>query len=137
LGRGGVCRDEPITAPEELPLPTRSPAERLDEAVDRLLSDERPSVDTELLPLVDTASRVRQALPLLPTGHGFEAKLAARLAHPNPIASAVATIGDVTLRELRHPSPLLVAGAVSSAAVGVSITALVVWRGTRRHAANR
>jgi hypothetical protein len=114
-------------------LSTRTPAERLDEAVDRLLSDERPSVDTELLPLVDTASRVRAALPLLPTGHSFEAKLAARLAHPNPIASAVATIGDVTRRELRHPSRLLVTGAVSSAALGVGVTALVVWRGTHRH----
>jgi hypothetical protein len=79
-------------------LPTRSPAERLDDAVDRLLSDERPSVDAELLPLVDTASRVRQALPLLPTGHSFESRLANRLAHPNSIASAVATIGDVTRR---------------------------------------
>ena len=118
-------------------METRTPAERLDEAVERLLSDERLSVDTELLPLVDTASRVRQALRLLPTGHRFEAKLAARLAHPNPIASAVATIGDVTRRELRHPSRLLVTSAVSSAAVGVGITALVMWRGTRRHVANR
>lgn len=121
-------------------MPTRTspsrpptPAERLDEAVDRLLSDQRPAVDSELLPLVDTASRLREALPLLPTGHSFEVKLAARLAHPNPIANAMATVGEVTRRELQHPSRLLITGAVSSAAVGVGVTALVVWRGTHRH----
>jgi hypothetical protein len=114
-------------------LPTRTPAERLDEAVDRLLSDERPAVDTELLPLVDTASRLREALPLLPTGHSFEARLANRLAHPSGIGAVLATVGEATRREIRHPSRLLVTGAVSSAAVGVGVTALVVWRGTHRH----
>ena len=114
----------------ELPLPTRTtpptPAERLDEAVDRLLSDQRPAVDGELLPLVDTATRLREALPLLPTGHAFESKLAARLAHPGGLAA----LGEVPRRELQHPSRLLVTGAASAAAVGV--TALVVWRGTHR-----
>ena len=118
-------------------MPTRSPAERLDEAVDRLLSDQHPGVDAELIPLVDTASRLRDALPLVPTGHAFESRLAARLTHPSRITSAVAAIGEATRRELRHPSRLLVTGAVSSAAVGVSITAVVVWRGTHRHAADR
>ena len=118
-------------------MPTRSPAERLDEAVDRLLSDQHPGVDAELIPLVDTASLLRDALPLVPTGHTFESRLATRLTHPSRIASAVAAIGEATRRELRHPSRLLVTGAVSSAAVGVSITALVVWRGTHRHVADR
>lgn len=118
-------------------MPARTPAERLDEAVDRLLSAERPAVDAELLPLVDTASRLRDALPLVPTGHPFESRLAARLTHPGRITSAFAAIGEATRRELRHPSRLLVTGAVSSAAVGVSITALVLWRGTHRHAADR
>jgi hypothetical protein len=114
-----------------------SPAERLDEAVDRLLSNQRPSVDSELRPLVDAAAQLREALPLLPTGHTFEAKLAARLAHPNGLAATVAALGDLTRRELRHPSRRLVTGAVSSAAVGFSITALVVWRGSRRQATGR
>jgi hypothetical protein len=118
-------------------LPARSPAERLDEALDRLLSDQHPGADTELMPLVRTASRLREALPLVPTGHAFESRLGARLTHPGRITSAVAAIGEMTRRELRHPSRLLVTGAVSSAAVGVSITALVVWRGTHRHAADR
>jgi hypothetical protein len=118
-------------------LPTRSAAERLDDAVDRLLSDQHPGVDAELIPLVDTASLLRDALPLVPTGHAFESRLGTRLTHPSRIASAVAAIGEATRRELRHPSRLLVTGAVSSAAVGVSITALVVWRGTHRHVADR
>ena len=118
-------------------MPTRTPAERLDEAVERILSDERPAFDTELLPLVDTASRLREALPLLPTGHSFEARLAARLAHPHGIGSVLATVGEATWRELKHPSRLLVTGAVSSAAVGVGVTAFAVWRGTRRHAERR
>lgn len=118
-------------------MPIRSAAERLDDAVDRLLSDQHPGVDAELIPLVDTASLLRDALPLVPTGHAFESRLATRLTHPSRIASAVAAIGEATRRELRHPSRLLVTGAVSSAAVGVSITALVVWRGTHRHVADR
>ena len=118
-------------------MPMQSAAERLDEAVDRLLNDRHPGVDAELIPLVDTASRLRDALPLVPTGHAFESRLAARLTRPGRITSAVAAIGEATRRELRHPSRLLVTGAVSSAAVGVSITALVVWRGTHRHAADR
>ena len=118
-------------------MPTRSAAERLDDAVDRLLSDQHPGVDAELIPLVDTASLLRDALPPVPTGHAFESRLATRLTHPTRIASAIAAIGEVTRRELRHPYRLLVTGAVSSAAVGVSITALVVWRGTHRHVADR
>lgn len=124
----------------DTPLPARSPAERLDEALDRLLSDLHPGVDAELMPLMDTATRLREALPLVPTGHAFESRLGARLTHPGRMTSAVsavAAIGERTRRELRHPSRLLVTGAVSSAAVGVSITALIVWRGTHRHAADR
>jgi hypothetical protein len=116
-------------------LPTRTPAERLDEAVELLLTDERPTFDTELLPLVDTASRLREALALLPTGHTFEARLAARLAHPGGIGGVLASAGEATWREIRHPSRLLVTGAVSSAALGVGVTLLALRRGARRHVA--
>jgi hypothetical protein len=126
------CREK-----KSRPLRTPTPAERLDEAVERLLSDEPPAFDIELLPLVDTASRLHEALPLLPAGHSFEARLAARLAHPGGIGSMLATVGEATRRELKHPSRLLVTGAVSSAAVGVGVTAFAVWRGTRRHAGPR
>jgi hypothetical protein len=35
-------------------------------------------------------------------------------------------------RELRHPARILAAGAVSSAAVGVTVTAFAVWRSRRQ-----
>lgn len=106
-----------------------SAAERLDQAIDGLLAG-RPTVSGsragELGPLVAIGAGLRQALPLPVPGARFEARLGMRLAEagtlPDPLAWA-----------LRHPA-LLVTGAVGSAAVGVGLTALAVWRSGRRPA---
>jgi hypothetical protein len=117
---------------EEISLPTRTPAERLDEAVDRLLTGSPPAVGPELAPLVDAASVLRHALPPLPAGTRFEARLASRLASPSPVAQIIAALTEATRRELRHPGRILITGAVSSAAVGVGVTVLARRRGARR-----
>lgn len=109
-----------------------SPAQRLDEAIDRILAGERPAVEPELRPLVDTAALLTSALPPLPVGIRFEARVAARLAASSPLARAAEAVGAMARRELRHPGRLIAAGAVSSAAVGVTVTALAVWRTNRR-----
>jgi hypothetical protein len=115
-------------------LPTRTLAERLDEAVDRLLTGRHPAYGPELAPLVDAASIVRSALGPVPAGSRFEARLASRLARRGPIGQILAAIGEATRRELRHPARILVTGAVSSAALGVGVTLLALRRGGRRHA---
>jgi len=114
-------------------LPTRTPAERLDQAVDELLSGHRPVVSPELAPLVDAASLVRSALVPLPAGTRFEARLASRLAAPAGVAQIVSAVGEATRRELRHPARLLITGAISSAAVGLGVTVIALRRGARRH----
>ena len=119
---------------EETSLPTRTPAERLDEAVDRLLTGSQPAVGPELAPLVDAASVLRHALTPLPAGTRFEARLASRLASPNPVAQMIAALAEATRRELRHPGRILITGAVSSAAVGVGVTVLARRRAPRRGA---
>ena len=119
---------------EETRLPTRTPAERLDEAVDRLLTGSQPAVGPELAPLVDAASVLRSALAPLPAGLRFEARLASRLASPGHVAQIIAALGEATRRELRHPGRILITGAVSSAAVGVGFSVLARRRGSRRHA---
>jgi hypothetical protein len=119
---------------EETRLPTRTPAERLDEAVDRLLTGSQPAVGPELAPLVDAASVLHSALAPLPAGMRFEARLASRLASPGPVAQIIAALGEATRRELRHPGRILITGAVSSAAVGVGFSVLARRRGSRRHA---
>jgi len=119
---------------EETFLPTRTPAERLDEAVDRLLTGSQPAVGPELAPLVDAASVLRHALPPLPAGTRFEARLASRLASPSPVAQMIAALTEATRRELRHPARILITGAVSSAAVGLGVTVLARRRGSRRGA---
>jgi hypothetical protein len=108
-------------------LTTRTPAERLDAAVDEVLTGHRPAVSPELDPLVDAASLVRSALAPLPAGTRFEAQLAWRLTHPGMVAWLVS-------RSLRHPARLLITGAVSSAVVGIGITLVAMRRGSRRHA---
>jgi hypothetical protein len=113
----------------------RTTAQRLDEAIDRLLAGDRPAVEPELRPLVDAASVLSAALPPLPAGRQFEARVAARLAASSPLARAAEAVGALARRELRHPRRLIAAGAVSSAAVGVTVTALAVWRTNRRHGA--
>lgn len=89
----------------------------------------------ELAPLVDAASVLRHALPPLPAGTRFEARLASRLASPSPVAQMIAALAEATRRELRHPGRMLITGAVSSAAVGVGVTVLARRRGSRRGAA--
>lgn len=101
-------------------------AERLDRAVDQLLSGGgmSPLADRALL---DTAASVRAALPVPVVSSRFEARVGTRLAATSPPAIAWA---------LRHPGRLIVTGAVGSA-VGVGVTAFAVWRSTRRTPAHR
>jgi len=79
---------------------------------------------------------LRHALPPLPAGTRFEARLASRLASPSPVAQMIAALTEATRRELRHPGRILITGAVSSAAVGVGVgvTVLARRRGARRGA---
>lgn len=100
-------------------MTTRSTPERLDEAVETLLAGERPAVDAELRPLARVADLLADALRPMPPGDRFEAQLARRLA------------AERGRRRLSH-GRLLVAGALSSAALGVTVTAWAVWRSTRR-----
>jgi hypothetical protein len=118
----------------------RTPAERLDHALDGLLAT--PSAppqaavvaaaagDGELRPLLVTAHRLRSALATIPVSPAFEARLASRLALYGR-RPAVRADG------LRIPGWVLLTGAVSSAAVGVGVTAYAVWRGSRRTGVRR
>lgn len=110
-----------------------SQAERLDLAVDQLLAGARPPVDGGLSPLLDAAILVREAMPPLPTGERFDAQMLSRLGERGGVSSAVGALERMARRELQHPVRILAAGAVSSAAVGVTVTAFAVWR-SRRHA---
>jgi hypothetical protein len=91
-------------------------------------------VSPELAPLVDAASLLRSALPPLPAGTRFEARLASRLAAPGGVAQMVSAMGEATRRELHHPARLLITGALSSAAVGLGLTLVAIRRVSRRHA---
>jgi hypothetical protein len=113
-------------------MTTGSPAERLDHAVDVLLAGGRPPRDPAMQPLLETAAILRAALPPIPGSRAFDARLLARLTHAGGVASAVGALEAFARRELRHPARILAAGAVSSAAVGVTVTAVAVWR-SRRH----
>jgi hypothetical protein len=113
----------------------RSTADRLDEAVDQVLAGITPTIEPDLRALVKAATTVQAALPPMPAGARFEARLRSRLIADTRLARATDAVGAFTRRELRQPRHLIAAGAVSSAAVGVGLTALVVWRGTRRQAA--
>jgi hypothetical protein len=114
-------------------MTTGSPAERLDHAVDVLLAGGRSPRDADLRPLLETATAIRSALPPIPAGRGFEVRLLSRLTQAGGMAGAVGALEAFARRELRHPARILAAGAVSSAAVGVTVTAVAVWR-SRRHA---
>lgn len=115
-------------------MPTRSTPERLDAAVEALLSGQQPLVSDELRPLVATAALAADALRPIPAGARFESRLAGRLAHEGAVRRAADALSSLTRRELAHPGRLLAAGAVSTAAVGVTVTAFAMWRSTRRHA---
>jgi hypothetical protein len=113
---------------------TRSPAERLDEAVDGILSGAAPAVEPELRPLVDAASLLRAALPPLPAGERFEARLASRLLRPGHLVWLAVLLGHAAGRgigrAMRHPGRSLAAvGGVLTA-----LAALVAVQFTRRAA---
>jgi hypothetical protein len=107
-------------------MTTRSTPDRLDAAVDSLLAGDRPMLDAELRPLVDVASRLAGALRPVPAGRAFELGLARRLAGEGD------GVLRRTARELGRPGRLLAAAGLSSAAVGVTVTAYAVWRSSRR-----
>ncbi|MGH2416775.1 MAG: hypothetical protein ACRDFY_00440, partial [Candidatus Limnocylindria bacterium] len=74
-------------------MKARTTAQRLDEAIDRILAGDRPIVEPELRPLVDAAALLTSALPPLPVGSRFEARVAARLAASSPLARAAEAVG--------------------------------------------
>ncbi len=107
-----------------------STVERLDRALDALLSGQRAAAsaaafDATLRPMVSLGADVRAALPMPPVAPRFEARLGTRLAE-------MAEPRDPLAWARRHPGRLIVTGAVGSAAVGVGITAFAVWRSGRR-----
>lgn len=112
-------------------MTTGSQAERLDHALDELLAGSRPLGDRNLAPLLDAAALVREAMPPIPAGSRFESRVLGRLEEGRGVTSAVGALERLARRELRHPSRILAAGAVSTAAVGATVTALVVWRARR------
>ena len=104
----------------------RTPADRLDRAVEALLAGERVTPDASLRPALTVAERLRTTLTPIPPGARFQAALAGRIHAP--------TFGERTLRAVNTTKGrLIAAGAVSSAAVGVGVTAYAVWRTSRRH----
>lgn len=120
-------------------LPASTPAELVDRAVQRLLDGEpsgMTAVDPAIRPALAAAVRIHAALAPIPISRRFETRLGARLAERGLIARGVRAVGDLTRRELAGRGRLLAGAAVSSAAVGVSITALAIWR-TRGRAGNR
>ena len=111
-----------------------SKAEHLDRALDLLLAGSRPAADRAIEPLLDVADLVRAAMPPIPVADAFDARLLERIGGERRMPAAVGTLERIARRELRSPGRILAAGAVSSAAVGVTVTALAVWR-SRRHSA--
>jgi hypothetical protein len=116
-------------------MTTGSQAERLDQALDQLLAGSRPRADRTLAPLLDVAALVRDAMPPIPAGPRFETRLLGRLEDERGVAGAVGALERVARRELRSPARILAAGAVSTAAVGATVTALAVWRSRRQASA--
>jgi hypothetical protein len=112
---------------------SRSQAERLEHAVEQLMAGDRPVADGAMAPLLETAALVRAALPPVPSGEALDARLLAQITQRRRVNVAVDALEAFARRELRHPGRLIAAGAVSSAAVGMTVTAVAVWR-SRRHA---
>ncbi|MEO8246487.1 MAG: hypothetical protein ABI622_05125 [Chloroflexota bacterium] len=104
----------------------RTPADRLDAAVDALLAGERAPGDAGLRAAISVAELLRTTLTPIPPGARFQAALGERI-HG-------ARFGERTLRAVTGTTRgrLIAAGAVSSAAVGVGVTAFAVWRTSRR-----
>ena len=107
----------------------RSQAERLEHAVEQLMAGDQPVADRAMAPLLQAAELVRAAMPPIPGGDALDARLLAQITQRRRVNGAVDALEAFARRELQHPGRLIAAGAVSSAAVGV--TALAVWR--RRH----
>ena len=109
---------------------TSTPAERLDRAIDMLLAGDEPAAllaaagDPDLRRTLRAASALRAALAPPPVSRRFEARLGGRLADASRPGRGA----------LPSPSRLLVVGAISSAAVGVGVTAYAFWRSNRRQA---
>lgn len=112
----------------------RSMAERLDDAVESVLDGRPPMVEPDLRPLVAAATATAGALRPIPPSARFEARLAARLGQEGAVRRAADRVSSFTRRELAQPGRLLAAGAVSTAAVGVTVTAFAVWRSARHPA---
>ncbi|HET8586698.1 MAG TPA: hypothetical protein VFM74_02365 [Candidatus Limnocylindria bacterium] len=110
-----------------------SPAERIDAAVSELLAGRRPhTLAADQTAIAEVATLVQAALPPIPPGLAFEDRLAERL-RDRGVVDALRRRAVAARRQLT-PARLIAAGAVSSAAVGVT---LAVWAGARRTAAPR
>ena len=103
-------------------LPERAVEENADRALGALEHD------------ADLAAVLHETLLPVPAGSRLEARLAARLAGRPALGEGLRALGERARRELLSRERLLVAGAVSSAAVGVGVTAYAVWHrsGSRR-----
>lgn len=118
-----------------------SPAERADAVVSDLLAGRQPHISgADAAELADVAALVRAAVPPLPPSFDFEGRLAERLRDGGLVdrlrrQAAAARQHAAAARRQLTPTRLIAAGAVSSAAVGV--TALAVWAGGRRTAGHR
>ena len=114
-----------------------SAAERLDRAVSGILAGAPAPIAASaaglapwMRPLAELAAELHAALLPPPVGARFEARVGSRLA-------SAAAGRDPMAWARRHPTRLIVTGAVGSAAVGVTVTALAVWRSSRRGAGHR
>jgi len=105
-----------------------STAERLDRALDQALDGGSAAPDGDLQPLLAAAGEIVRALVPMPASRRFSDRLETRLAG----ASGTGITAALSALAARRPSGswLLLTGAASSAAVG--LTAILVWRGTRR-----
>ena len=97
-------------------LTTATPAERLDQALDRLLAGARPVTDPALGRLLRTGEALAAQLRPMPAGERFSAHVRDRLARPGAVARVTDMVADLARR--RRASWMLVTGAVSTAAVG-------------------
>lgn len=98
-------------------------AERLDRAVTAIIEGTSAAVPPPLAPELATAHAVRAALPPIPAGERFEARLARRLG-PTP---------DRHLSGfLRHHQRLILTGALGSVVVSTASVAVVAWRVVHR-----
>lgn len=80
--------------------------------------------DPDLRAPLEAAAALRASLVPPPVGVRFEARLGARLAEATRSRRGA----------LHSPARILVMGAISSAAVGVGVTAFAFWRSNRRQA---